>query len=144
MTARSSGLGVGSPEGWLCARITAAAPNVNAGTVGVAQSNGVWFLSSSGRLDRIDLRVPEAEREVVSRRLAAVLPANLRGADSHTSGHAAPTASAAPSSPGPRTTTAKPAVEVALRTGERFLSVRLPSVYTPKAPVANSTIEPCA
>jgi hypothetical protein len=67
------------------------------------------------------------------------LPANLRGADSHTTSHAAPAASAAPSSHGATTTTAPPAAEVALRTGERFLSVRLPSVYTPKAPVANST-----
>jgi hypothetical protein len=36
------------------------APNVTAGTVGVAESNGVWFLSSSGRLDRIDPRVQVA------------------------------------------------------------------------------------
>jgi hypothetical protein len=33
-----------------------AAPDVTAGTVGIAQSNGVWFLSSSGALNRIDPR----------------------------------------------------------------------------------------
>lgn len=65
------------------------------------------------------------------------LPASLRGADDHTSGHA--TASA-PSSGAAATARATTAVaDVPLRAGERFLAVRLPSVYTPKAPVANST-----
>ena len=67
------------------------------------------------------------------------LPANLRGADAHTSGHVAPAASAAPSTPGAARATVAPAKDVALRPGERFVNLRLPSAYTPKAPVADST-----
>jgi len=67
------------------------------------------------------------------------LPANLRGADSHSSGHGAAAASVAPSTPGVAKATVAPVADVPLRAGERFLSVRLPSAYTPKAPVANST-----
>jgi hypothetical protein len=35
-----------------------AAPNVTPGTVGITSSDGVWFLSSTGQLDRIDPRGP--------------------------------------------------------------------------------------
>jgi hypothetical protein len=55
----------------------------------------------------------------------AELPAGLRSVDGHATTHA-------PSATGKATS---PAVaDVALRAGERFLSVRLPSPYTPKAP----------
>ena len=56
------------------------------------------------------------------------LPAGLRSADTHATTHAAsPSATAA-------------AVEdVALRDGERFQSIRLPSAYTPKAPEGTGT-----
>jgi hypothetical protein len=58
------------------------------------------------------------------------LPAGLRGADTHATTHAA----------SPSTSTTKPAVvDVALREGERFQSIRLPSAYTPKAPEGTGT-----
>ncbi len=58
------------------------------------------------------------------------LPAGLRSADTHATTHAA----------SPSTSTTRPAVEdVALREGERFQSIRLPSAYTPKAPEGTGT-----
>ncbi|HSO65219.1 MAG TPA: hypothetical protein VLQ78_08980 [Ornithinibacter sp.] len=57
------------------------------------------------------------------------LPANLRTADSHASTHAAP----------PSATQAEPVEDVALREGERFQSIRLPSAYTPEAPEGTGT-----
>ena len=56
----------------------------------------------------------------------ADLPANLGGADAHTSAHASPT-------------TAAPVADVPLRTGERFQELRLPTTYTPKSPTPNGT-----
>jgi hypothetical protein len=64
---------------------------------------------------------------------SAGLPATLRAADTHASGHAAGAASASTSAP------ARPVHEVALRRGERFQSLRLPSSYTPKAPEGTGT-----
>ncbi|HYH71658.1 MAG TPA: hypothetical protein VD764_00455 [Nocardioides sp.] len=61
----------------------------------------------------------------------AELPAGLRSADGHATTHAA----AAPST----STTKTPVPDVALRAGERFQSIRLPSLYTPKAPTAKGT-----
>jgi hypothetical protein len=63
------------------------------------------------------------------------LPPNLRGAATHTSAHATSTASAPATAPGATTTSpTTPVQEVALRDGERFQSIRLPSAYTPRAP----------
>ena len=60
------------------------------------------------------------------------LPSGLRSADTHATSHAA--------SPSPAAATAKAAVkDVALRKGERFESLRLPSAYTPKAPTDAGT-----
>ena len=67
------------------------------------------------------------------------LPANLQAADSHTSAHATSTAPAPPATPGTKAATPAPVRDAALRPGERFVNLRLPSVYTPKAPVENST-----
>ena len=61
------------------------------------------------------------------------LPENLRGKDSHAS-HAA--AAAAPRRT-PASTPARPSVP--LRTGERFVEVRLPAAYTPSAPTGKGT-----
>ncbi len=55
----------------------------------------------------------------------AELPAALRSADGHTSSHSPST---------PATATAPAVKDVALRADERFLTVRLPAPYTPKAP----------
>ncbi|MFL6154426.1 MAG: hypothetical protein ACJ72B_18770 [Ornithinibacter sp.] len=61
------------------------------------------------------------------------LPSTLRSADTHSSSHGAgPTPSTAPAP-------AEPVQEVALRKGERFQSIRLPSAYTPKAPTGTGT-----
>ena len=58
------------------------------------------------------------------------LPAGLRGADGHATSHAAV----------PSTATTEAAVkDVPLRKGERFQSIRLPSLYTPRAPTARGT-----
>ncbi len=66
----------------------------------------------------------------------ADLPSSLRSADTHATSHA--TSHAA--SPAPPATTTKAAVkDVALREGERFESLRLPSAYTPKAPSGTGT-----
>ena len=54
----------------------------------------------------------------------AELPAGLRSADTHATTHGA----------APSTTAKAPVQEVALRTGERFQSLRLPAPYTPNAP----------
>ena len=62
----------------------------------------------------------------------ADLPSSLRSADTHATSHAA--------SPAPAAATTKAAVkDVALREGERFESLRLPSAYTPKAPSGTGT-----
>ena len=62
----------------------------------------------------------------------ADLPSSLRSADTHATSHAA--------SPAPPAATTKAAVkDVALREGERFESLRLPSAYTPKAPSGTGT-----
>ena len=57
------------------------------------------------------------------------LPANLRTADAHATTHAAT----------PSAIDAEPVQDVALRAGERFQSIRLPSAYTPKAPGGTGT-----
>ncbi|HET6968317.1 MAG TPA: hypothetical protein VFI44_08580 [Ornithinibacter sp.] len=59
----------------------------------------------------------------------ADLPSTLRTADTHATTHAATPSAAEP----------EPARDVALREGERFLSIRLPSAYTPKAPEGTGT-----
>lgn len=59
----------------------------------------------------------------------ADLPANLRTADTHATTHAA-TPSAAET---------EAVQDVALRAGERFQSIRLPSSYTPRAPEGTGT-----
>ena len=62
----------------------------------------------------------------------ADLPSSLRSADTHATSHAA--------SPAPPAATTKAAVkDVALREGERFESLRLPSAYTPKSPSGTGT-----
>ncbi len=59
----------------------------------------------------------------------ADLPASLRSADTHATSHSA----------SPTTASAKPVADVPLRAGERFQSIRLPSDYTPKAPLGTGT-----
>lgn len=59
----------------------------------------------------------------------ADLPATLRSTDGHATSHGA-----TPTSP-----SAEPVAEAALRSGERFQSIRLPSAYTPKAPEGTGT-----
>ncbi|MGB7818020.1 MAG: hypothetical protein WBL35_04685 [Ornithinibacter sp.] len=59
------------------------------------------------------------------------LPANLSGADDHSSGH--PTATTSASSP------AKAVPAVALRDGERFQDIQLPAEYTPQSPTPGGT-----
>ena len=57
------------------------------------------------------------------------LPANLRSGDTHATTHAG----------SPSATPTAQVEDVALRTGERFQSVRLPSAYTPSAPGGTGT-----
>jgi hypothetical protein len=64
---------------------------------------------------------------------SADLPATLRSGESHASTHGT---SPAPSSAAAATPTVE---DVALRDGERFQSLRLPSAYTPSAPSGTGT-----
>ena len=59
----------------------------------------------------------------------ADLPASLRSADTHATSHSA----------SPTAASAQPVADVPLRAGERFQSIRLPSDYTPKAPLGTGT-----
>ncbi len=57
------------------ARRASPAPNVASGTVGVAASNGVWFVSSGGTLNRMDPRttLPARQRERALRPASGVV-----------------------------------------------------------------------